>query len=53
MNERQVELALGQVSSSVSQDYGNRVVIFSNMGHPMAVTFVNNKVTASRADQGY
>jgi hypothetical protein len=53
MNERQVELALGQVSSSVSQDYGNRVVIFSNMGHPMAVTFVNNKVTTFRADQGY
>jgi hypothetical protein len=53
MNERQVELSLGQVSSSVSKDYGNRVVIFSNMGHPMAVTFVNNKVTAFRADQGY
>jgi hypothetical protein len=53
MNERQVELALGQVSSSVSHDYGNRVVIFSNMGHPMAVTFVNNKVTAFRPDQGY
>lgn len=53
MNERQVELALGQVSRSVSQDYGNRLVIFSNMGKPMAVTFVNNKVTAFRADQGY
>lgn len=53
MNERQVELSLGQVSSSVSHDYGNRVVIFSNMGHPMAVTFVNNKVTAFRPDQGY
>lgn len=53
MNERQVELALGQVSSSVSKDYGNRVVIFANLGHPMAVTFVNNKVTAFRADQGY
>src|SRR6185437_54546 len=46
MNERQVELSLGQVSKSVSQDYGNRLVIFANLGHPMAVTFVNNKVTA-------
>jgi len=53
MNERQVELALGQVSKSVSQDYGNRLVVFANMGKPMAVTFVNNKVTAFRPDQGY
>ena len=53
MNERQVELALGQVSKSTSQAYGNRMVVFANLGHPMAVTFVNNKVTAFRADQGY
>lgn len=53
MNERQVELSLGQVSQSVSNDYGNRVVIFANMGKPMAVTFVKNKVTAFRADQGF
>ena len=53
MNERQVELSLGQVSKSVSQDYGNRMVVFANMGHPMAVTFVNNKVTAFRPDQGF
>ena len=53
MNERQVELALGQVSKSTSNAYGNRMVVFANLGHPMAVTFVNNKVTASRADQGY
>jgi hypothetical protein len=53
MNERQVELALGQVSKSLSQDYGNRLVVFANLGKPMAVTFVNNKVTAFRADQGY
>lgn len=53
MNERQVELALGQVSKSTSQDYGNRMVVFANMGKPMAVTFVNNKVTAFRPDQGY
>ena len=53
MNERQVELALGQVSQSTSQDYGNRMVVFSNLGKPMAVTFVKNKVTTFRADQGY
>lgn len=53
MNERQVELSLGQVSKSTSQDYGNRMVVFANTGKPMAVTFVSNKVTAFRPDQGY
>lgn len=53
MNERQVELALGQVSNSTSKDYGNRMVVFANLGKPIAVTFVDNKVTAFRADQGY
>jgi hypothetical protein len=53
MNERQVELSLGQVSKSTSTDYGNRMVVFANMGKPMAVTFVKNKVTAFRADQGF
>ncbi len=53
MNERQVELSLGQVSQSTSKDYGNRMVVFANMGKPMAVTFVNNKVTAFRPDQGF
>lgn len=53
MNERQVELSLGQVSKSTSNDYGNRMVVFANLGHPMAVTFVKNKVTAFRPDQGF
>lgn len=53
MNERQVLLSLGQVSKSVSQDYGNRMVVYANLGKPMAVTFVNNKVTAFRPDQGF
>jgi len=53
MNERQVELSLGQVSKSTSKDYGNRMVVFANMGKPMAVTFVKNKVTAFRSDQGF
>jgi hypothetical protein len=29
------------------------MVVFANLGKPMAVTFVNNKVTAFRADQGF
>jgi hypothetical protein len=53
MNERQVELSLGQVSQSTSKAYGDRMVVFANMGKPMAVTFVKNKVTAFRPDQGY
>jgi hypothetical protein len=53
MSERQVEMSLGQVSKSTSNDYGNRMVVFANLGKPMAVTFVKNKVTAFRADQGY
>jgi hypothetical protein len=53
MNERQVQMALGQVSKSLSNEYGNRLVIYANMGKPMAVTFVKNKVTAFRPDQGF
>jgi hypothetical protein len=53
MNERQVELSLGQVSKSASKDYGNRMVVFDNVGKPMAVTFVSNHVTAFRPDQGF
>lgn len=53
MNERQVELSLGQVSKSVSNEYGNRLVVYANMGKPMAVTFVKNQATAFRPDQGY
>lgn len=50
MSERQVELALGQVSKSESQNYGNRTVNFDDQGHPVDVTFVNNKVTAIRPE---
>jgi hypothetical protein len=53
MNERQVELALGQVSKSLSNEYGNRLVVFANMGKPIAVTFVKDHVTAFRPDQGF
>lgn len=48
MSEREVQMALGQVSDSVSNDYGNRVVVYNNLGKPMDVTFVNNKVTSFR-----
>ena len=53
MNERQVELSLGQVSKSGSKDYGNRTVEFANMGKPMAVTFVKNHATSIRTDQSF
>ena len=53
MNELQVGLSLGQVSKSTSQDIGNRMVVYDNLGKPMAVTFVHDKVTAFRPDQGF
>lgn len=53
MSERQVQMALGQVSKSLSNDYGNRLVVYANLGKPMAVTFVKNKATAFRPDQGF
>ena len=53
MSERQVQLALGQVAKSTSEDVGNRMVVFSNLGHAMAVTFTKDHVTAFRPDQGY
>ena len=53
MNERQVQMALGQVSKSVSNEYGNRMVVYANLGKPMAVTFVKDKATAFRPDQGF
>jgi len=50
MNERQVELALGQVSKSESHAYGNRTVTFDDQGHPVDVTFVHDKATAIHPD---
>ena len=46
MSESQVQMALGQVSDSVSEEYGNRRVMYSNLGHRMDVIFVKNKATA-------
>lgn len=45
MNEQQVGLALGQVSTSDSNDIGNRTVEYYNDGKKIDVTFVNNKAT--------
>ena len=53
MSERQTQMALGQVSKSLSKDYGNRLVVYANLGKPIAVTFVQNKATAFRPDQGF
>ncbi len=53
MTEHEVQMALGQVSKSVSNEYGNRMVVYANLGKPMAVTFVKNQVTAFRPDQGF
>ncbi len=46
MSETQVQMALGQVSESGSQEMGNRTVTYNNLGHPMDVTFVKDKATA-------
>jgi type 1 glutamine amidotransferase len=43
MSEAEVQMALGQVSDSVSKRYGDRRVMFSNLGHPMDVVFVKNR----------
>lgn len=48
MSEREVQMALGQVSQSLSNDYGNRLVVYNNLGKPMDVTFVKNQVTSFR-----
>ena len=45
MSERQAQLALGQVSSSASQTFGDRTVTFDNGGHPVTITFAGNKAT--------
>jgi hypothetical protein len=45
MSERQVQMALGQVSSPHGDDPGNRTVEYFDNGHPKDVTFVNGKST--------
>jgi hypothetical protein len=50
MSERQVEIALGQVSKSGSQAYGNRTVTFDHQGHPVDVVFEKDRATVIRPD---
>ena len=45
MSERQVGLSLGQLTRSQGKDYGNRSVVYENLGKPMVVTFVGDQVT--------
>lgn len=51
MNERQAMLALGQVSTSGSTDYGNRTVEYDHQGHPVSMTFEHDKATAIRDEK--
>jgi hypothetical protein len=46
MSELQTDIALGQVSKPGPGKMGDRTVVFDNDGHPIAVTFVNNKATS-------
>jgi hypothetical protein len=50
MNEIQVSMALG-TSATGSGDYGNRTLEFTNNGHPVTVTFENNKAVAVKEEQ--
>ena len=46
MSERQAQLALGQVSKPGEGTSGNRTVTYDNNGHPVTVTFHNDKATS-------
>ncbi len=46
MSERQVQMALGQVSDPHGDTIGDRVVEFDNQGHPKVVTFRAGKATS-------
>jgi hypothetical protein len=50
MSERQVGLALGQVSDSDSNDIGDRTVEYYNSGKKINVTFVNDKATGIKPE---
>jgi hypothetical protein len=45
MNERQVQMALGQISDPHGEKIGDRVVIYDDQGHPKRVTFEGGKAT--------
>jgi YD repeat-containing protein len=48
MNERQVMLALGQVSTPHGDTIGDRTVDYDDQGHPKSVTYQGGKATAVR-----
>ena len=50
MSEAEVQLALGQVSKSGSETYGNRTVVYSNLGKPVDVTFEKDKAVGIRPE---
>ena len=50
MNEIQVAMALGTAATG-SGEYGNRTLQFENNGHPVNVTFANNKATSVTEQQ--
>lgn len=45
MTEREVQMALGQVSEPHGDAVGNRTVVYDDQGHPKRVTFENGKAT--------
>ena len=45
MNERQVQMALGQVSDPQGDKPGDRVVVYDDQGKPKRVTFAHGKAT--------
>ena len=45
MSEREVQMALGQVSDPHGDTAGDRVVVYDDQGHPKRVTFVGDKAT--------
>lgn len=45
MNERQVQMALGQVSEPHGDSVGNRLVVYDDQGKPKRVTFAGGKAT--------
>ncbi len=43
MSEDQVMMSLGEVMQPNSDDSGNRTVVYDNDGHPITITFMNDK----------
>ncbi len=53
MNERQVQMALGQVSNPHGEKIGDRMVEFYDGNHPKTVTFVGGKATKIEDEAQY